>query len=117
MLYMPKVADYLKILTDEEMKDFVVITFGECFKSMRELLYSKLGEKKSLRKVDETFYTFSITSDEVEKYVELNEKTPVAKIMIQPSIDGCIHHYNIEILNLFDSELQLINTKLIIKTC
>ena len=29
--------------------------------------------------------------------------------------DNCICHYNIKILNLFDQELQLINTKLIIK--
>ena len=42
---MPKIADYLKILTDEEVKDFVVITFGECFKSMREKLFSNLGEE------------------------------------------------------------------------
>ena len=31
------------------------------------------------------------------------------------SSDNCIHHYNVEILNLFDSELQLINNKLFIK--
>ena len=48
MLYMPEIADYLKILTDEEVKDFVVINFGECFKSTREKLYFKLGEGKML---------------------------------------------------------------------
>ena len=31
------------------------------------------------------------------------------------SSDNCIRNYNIKILNLFDPELQLINTKLIIK--
>ena len=31
------------------------------------------------------------------------------------SSDNCIHLYNVEILNLFDPELQLINTKPIIK--
>ena len=31
------------------------------------------------------------------------------------SFDNCVHHYNVEILNLFDSELQLINTKPMIK--
>ena len=31
------------------------------------------------------------------------------------SFDNCIHHYNLKILNLFDSELQLINTKPVIK--
>ena len=29
--------------------------------------------------------------------------------------DNCVHRYNVEILNLFDPELQLINTKLMIK--
>ena len=29
--------------------------------------------------------------------------------------DNCTHCYNVEILNIFDSELQLINTKPIIK--
>ena len=31
------------------------------------------------------------------------------------SFDNCIHRYNVEILNLFDPELQLINTKPVIK--
>ena len=31
MLYMPTIANYLKVLIDEEAKDFVVINFGECF--------------------------------------------------------------------------------------
>ena len=35
--------------------------------------------------------------------------------MQSTSSDNCIHHYNVEILNLFDIELQLINTKLMIK--
>ena len=42
MLYTPKIADYLKILTDEKVRYFVVINFGECSKSTREKLYSKL---------------------------------------------------------------------------
>ena len=56
-------------------------------------------------------------SDEVETYAELIKKTPEAKIMMQSSSsDDCVRHYNIEILNLFDSELQLINTKPVIKS-
>ena len=55
---MPKITDYLKILTDKEVKDFVVIDFGECFKSTREALYSKLADNENLRKVSELFYTF-----------------------------------------------------------
>ena len=31
--------------------------------------------------------------------------------MLSNSSDYCIHHYNVEILNLFYPELQLINTK------
>ena len=33
MLYIPKIVDYLKILTDEELKDLVAISFSEYFKS------------------------------------------------------------------------------------
>ena len=36
MLYIPKIDYYFKILTDEEVKDFVAIKFSEYFKSTRE---------------------------------------------------------------------------------
>ena len=36
MLYILKIDDYLKMLTDEEVKDFVAINFSEYFKSIRE---------------------------------------------------------------------------------
>ena len=45
-------------------------------------------------------YIFLTTPDKVEKYGQSNY------------FDNCVHHYNVEILNLFDPELQLINTKL-----
>ena len=80
MLYIPKMDNYLKILTDEEVKDFVVISFNEYFKSIRE--------EQNLRKVAKS--NFLTTTDEVEKYVQLN------------SSDNCVYHYNVEILNLFD---------------
>ena len=51
MLYNPKFVDYLKILADEEVKDFVAINYSEYFKSTREKLYSKLSEEQNLRKV------------------------------------------------------------------
>ena len=54
-------------------------------------------------KVAQSLYVYQTTPDEVEKYVQLN------------SSDNCIHHYNVEILNIFDPELELINTKPIIK--
>ena len=31
MLYIPKIGGYLKILTDEEVKDFVAINFSDYF--------------------------------------------------------------------------------------
>ena len=43
------------------------------------------------------------TPDEGEKYEQSN------------SSDDCVHHYNVEILNLSDPQLQLINTKPVIK--
>ena len=56
-----------------------------------------------------------IRSDEVGKCVELIEKMLKVKIIMQSSsCDNCVRVYNIEILNLFDPELQLINTKSII---
>ena len=82
MLYIPKIDNYLKILTDEEVKDFVVISFNEYFKSIRE--------EQNLRKVAKS--NFLTTTDEVEKYVQPN------------SSDNCVYHYNVEVLNLFDSK-------------
>ena len=41
MLCIPKIGNYLKILSDDEVKDFLVINFIGYFKSMREKLYSK----------------------------------------------------------------------------
>ena len=43
MLYIPKIGDYFKIVTDREVKAFVVTNFGKHFKAMREKLYSKLA--------------------------------------------------------------------------
>ena len=76
-------------MTDEKVKDFVAINFSEHFKSIRE--------------VAKSLYFFLTTPDEVEKYVQSN------------SSDNSIHHYNVEILNFFDPELQLINYKPMIK--
>ena len=91
-----KIDDSLQILADEEVKDFVAINFSEYFKSTRD--------EQNLRKVDKSLYIFVTTPNEVEKYMQSN------------SSDNCIHCYNVNILNLFDSELQLTNTKPMIKT-
>ena len=62
-----------------------------------------IREEQHHRKVARSHYIFLTTPDEVEKYVE------------SKSSDNCIYCYNAEILNLFDPELQLINTKPMIK--
>ena len=95
MLHIPKIDDFLKILTDEEVKDFVVINFSEYLKAVRE--------EENLREVAKLLYIFLTTPDEVQKYVQSN------------SFDNCIYHYNVEILNLFGPELKLIKTKPVIK--
>ena len=87
------------------MKDFVVINFGEYIKSTREKLYSKLSEELNLWNVIELSYIFVTTPG--EWYGELTQSG---------SSDNYVYHYNITILNLFDPELQMINTKLVMKT-
>ena len=47
MLYILKIDDYLKTLTDEEPKDFVVTNFSEFLKSA--------SEEQNLRKVANCF--------------------------------------------------------------
>ena len=87
-LYIPKIDDFLEILT--EVKDFVDINFSEYFKSIRE--------EKNLGKVTKSLYIFLTV-----KYVQWN------------SSGNRVHHYNAEILNLVYPELQLTNTKIVIK--
>ena len=36
MFYIPKISDYLEILTDEEVNGFVAVNFSEYFKSIKE---------------------------------------------------------------------------------
>ena len=88
MLHIPKVDDYLEILSDKEVKDFVPKNFNETIR-----------KEKNLRKVAKSLYIFLTTPDKVESN----------------SSDNCAHNYNVEILNLFDPELQLMNTKPVIK--
>ena len=84
MLYIPKINDYLEILTDVKIKDFAANHFNEA-----------ITKEKIFRKVVKLLYIFLITQSN--------------------SSDNCAHHYNVEILNLFDPELQLINTNPVIK--
>ena len=62
-----------------------------------------MREEQNFREVVKSLYIFLTTPDEIVKYMESN------------SSDNCAHHYNVEILNLCDPELQLINTKPVIK--
>ena len=71
------------------------MNFSEYFKTIRE--------EQNLRKVAKSLYIFLRTHEEVEKHVESTYS------------NNFVHHYNVEILNLFDPELQLINTKPVIK--
>ena len=110
MLYIPKIYDYLKIMTDEKLKNFVVVNFEEYFKSMKEKLYSKLWEKQNVRRVAELLVTFVkvillIIFVKVEKY---------ATTMQSSFYDNCIHRYNIEVFNLFNPELTMIILPMII---
>ena len=65
MLYIPKIADYLKILVDEEVKDIVSISFVKYCKCTWEKSHFKLSEEKNLRKIDESFYIFLTTPDKL----------------------------------------------------
>ena len=95
MLHLPETDDNLTNLTDEKVNEFVVINFSQYSKIIRP--------EQNFRKVARSHYIFLTTPDKVEKYMQSN------------SSDNCIHQYNIEILNLFDSELELINGKIMIK--
>ena len=55
MLYIPKIGDYLKILINEEVEDFVDINYCGYFKSIRE--------EQNLRKVAKSLYIFLTTPD------------------------------------------------------
>ena len=88
MLYIPKIDDYLEILTDEEVRYFVAMNFSE-----------SISEEQNLRKAAKSLYISLTNTDEVQSN----------------SSDNCIHVYNVEILNLFDPEIQLKDTESTIK--
>ena len=69
-------------------------------------MYSKLSDKQNMIKVVALLSIFLTTPNEVEKNV---------KTMQSNSSDRYVHRSSIDILNLFDRELQLINTKPMIK--
>ena len=87
----------------DKVKDLVVVNSIKYFKFAEEKMYSTLGEEQNFRKVVDLLYTFIATPDKLEKYFETS------------SFDNFICNYNVNTFNLFDPELQLINTKPIIK--
>ena len=72
MVYISKVGDYSKILTDDEMNDFVVINLGEYLN-----LWEKNIEEQNLKKVIELLYIFLATPVEVEKYVQMMQSVQI----------------------------------------
>ena len=69
-------------------------------------MHSKLSEEQNLGKVAKLIYIFLTTPDDLQKY---------AKMMQSNSSNNAMHHHNVEILNLSGPELELINTKSMIK--
>ena len=66
MLYIPEISDYLKFLTNDRVKDFLVINFREYFKSKIEKLCSKPSKQQNQKKIVKLFYSFLTAPDEVE---------------------------------------------------
>ena len=58
MLSIPKIDDYLDILTEEEVKDFVAYHFSEYLNSIRE--------EQNYRKFAKFVYIIPTTADKVE---------------------------------------------------
>lgn len=55
VLYVQRLPTSLKILTNEEMKDFLFVYFHKYFKSKRKKMYFQVSKEKFLRKVAESF--------------------------------------------------------------
>ena len=66
------IGDYSKILTDDEMNDFVVINLGEYLN-----LWEKNIEEQNLKRVIESLYIFLATPVEAEKYVEMMQSVQI----------------------------------------
>ena len=51
MLYITKIEDFLKVLPDDKVEDFVVKDVSEHFKYTKDILCSKLNEEQILEKL------------------------------------------------------------------
>ena len=75
MLYIPKIDDYLEILTDEEVKDFVAINVSEYFKSIRE--------EQNLRKVAKLLYnTKPVIKSQLKELLSELKKFKVQTVLV-----------------------------------
>ena len=61
MLFITKINGYIKLLTDEKVKNFVAKNFSEYFTSIRE--------EENLRKVNKSPYIFLATPNDVKESV------------------------------------------------
>ena len=105
ILYVPKIVDYLKILTDEELKDLVAISFSEYFKSTVENCFLNEVKNKILVKLLNCICLTAL--EEVEKF---------AKIKQSNSPDKYVHRYNIELWIFLIQNYNWFTLKLWLKT-
>ena len=81
------------------------------FESKNEIIHSKLDEETIIRRVDELLYTSLRILGKVEKFDELLDelKTKTTDFWWLQT------HYNINILNPFNPQLELINVKSLVQ--
>ena len=72
MLHIPKIDDYLKVLTDDEVKVFVAKNFSKYFKSTEEKLCYELNKKRNPKKIAKLLYLFLKTPHEVQSNISHN---------------------------------------------
>ena len=70
-----------------------------------------------VKSIYEFLYCFSATLISFSRSLPNKEYSSllIAAALQLNSSDNCVHYYNVEILNLFDPELQLVNIKPMIK--
>ena len=82
IFYVTKIGDYLKILTDDDVKDFVDKNLGKYFKFKKEKLCSKLNEEQNLQKVVESLIYFSPHLTKYNHIVEMIQSSSCDNVYI-----------------------------------
>ena len=103
-MYIPKIDDGLKILTDNEVNDFVAKTFGEYFKSTKGKLFPKSFGEENIRRVAESLYIFVTTPAKVEKYVDA--KAIDSFKFLNSSLDSLAKNLNKDDFKYFSREFD-----------